>query len=209
MQKALAHVRQFRSITLSDEAQTELVRKSIHVVIATVPGLVNLFGVSATFVMLAAGTVFYTYAETLRLAGHNVAFVSSITAVAARKRDTGRFILGPVTLGVGAMLALLLYPEPAATLAIYALAFGDGIASLAGKLLGRTVLPGSGGKTVEGSVACLAIVFAASYAVTGLLRESLLIALAATALEMAPLKDMDNLVLPTGVGLLASQLLLV
>jgi dolichol kinase len=35
------------------------------------------------------------------------------------------------------MLSLLLYPDPAASIAIYALAFGDGLASLVGKLVGR------------------------------------------------------------------------
>jgi len=36
---------------------------------------------------------------------------------------------------------------------------------------------------------------------------ALLLALAATALEMIPVRDFDNLILPVGTGFLATQLL--
>jgi len=79
----------------------------------------------------------YTYAETLRMQGVSVGLISRITEAASRRRDKGSFSYGPVTLGLGAMLALMLYPEPAAAIAIYALAFGDGFSSLFGKIFGR------------------------------------------------------------------------
>lgn len=192
--------------SLSQEIETELIRKSLHMLIALVPSLAAVFGVGITLVILGSGTLFYAYCETLRMAGQSVAVVSSLTSRASRQRDFGRFALGPVTLGLGAMAALLLYPDPAASLAIYALAFGDGLASLFGKIVGRTVLPGMRGKTLEGTLACFVAIYVAGFALTGRAVESAAIAAAGSLLELAPTNDLDNLILPVGTGLLATLL---
>ena len=190
-------------ISLPQELHTEIVRKSIHMLIALVPGLATLFGVQFTLALLSAGTLFYTYCEMLRMQGRNVVLVSRLTSVASRRRESGRLTLGPITLGLGAMIALLLYPDPAASIAIYALAFGDGLASLFGKFFGRMVVPGTGGKTVEGSVACFAAVFLVAHALTGRSMEAGVVAAAAALFELMPSSDLDNLILPTGTGLVA------
>lgn len=183
----------------------ELVRKALHMLIALVPGLATIAGVVPTLGILALGVLVYSGAEHARLHGHPVLVISTVTVLASRPRDRGRFVAGPVTLGVGAMLALLLYPAPAAFLAIYALAFGDGIASLVGRAFGQTkVMPGT---TLEGSLACLVAVFAAGLALTADASISLLIAVAATFLEALPTDDMDNIILPVGVGMIATLLL--
>ena len=188
---------------ISREIRKESVRKAIHFLIALVPLLSNSIGAPTTLGLLAAGILIYTYAEWKRSRGASVPFISRITVYASRERDRGHFVLGPVTLGLGAMIALMLYPEPAASLAIYALAFGDGVASLVGKIFGRTVLPASGGKTIEGSFACFAAVFAASFVVVGQVGVAIALAFTAALLEAAPTEDLDNLILPTGVGFLA------
>jgi phytol kinase len=144
--------------------------------------------------------VVYALCESLRLRGIEVPFVSRITALAARRRDTGRFVLGPITLGLGALLALLLYPDPAATIAIYALAFGDGLSSLVGKTLGSLRLPFTGGKSLEGSLTCLAAVYFSAFALTGDGLRSLAVAFVATVTEAIPTKDLDNIVLPVLTG---------
>jgi dolichol kinase len=108
---------------------------------------------------------------------------------------------------VGALLALLLYPSTAAALAIYALAFGDGLASLAGKLLRTPRIPLTCGKTVAGSSACFVVVLLSSLRLTGSPVKALILAAVATALEMIPLRDFDNLILPVGVGFAASRFL--
>ena len=190
---------------LSQEIQTELFRKSIHLFIAGVPFLASI-DVGATLVLLATGVLVYTYAESLRIHGTPAYIISRLTQMASRPRDKGHFVLGPVTLGIGAMLALLLYPELAATIAIFALAFGDGLSSLVGKLFGRTTIPLTGGKTLAGSSGCFAAVVLASYAVTGSTVQAFVIAIAATLFEMLPTQDLDNIVLPVGVGFLASQI---
>jgi phytol kinase len=188
------------------EIQTELFRKAIHFLIAAVPFLANI-NRTLTMFALAAGIVLYTLAEAMRLQGVEVPVISGITRSASRDRDRGRFVLGPVTLGFGAILALSLYPHPASAVGIYALAFGDGLSSLFGKLYGRIEIPFSGGKTFAGSFACFAAVFISSYLVLGNMMMSTILAASATILEAAPLKDLDNIILPAGTGLIASILL--
>lgn len=187
------------------EIRTELIRKSIHLLIGLVPTLAA-WNLGFTVMLLGSGIIVYAYGEFLRLRGFEVVLVSRLTAMAARKRDMGKFVLGPVTLGLGAMLALLLYPEPAASIAIYALAFGDGLSSLVGKTFGSIRLPLTGGKSLEGSLTCFLAVLSASYALTGDAARSAMVALAATVVEAVPSKDLDNILLPVGTGLVAAML---
>lgn len=182
------------------ELKTEIIRKSIHFLIALSPSMAAI-NKPFTVVFLMIGTLGYTIMETLRLSGVKVPVISSLTGMASRSRDIGRFVMGPVTLGLGSLLALLLYPSPAAAIAIYALAFGDGFASLVGKFFGKWRPAFLCGKSVEGSFACFAAVFASAYAVSGSLHIALTAAITAMAVEALPLEDYDNLVLPITVGL--------
>ena len=186
--------------------QQEFVRKSIHLLIASIPVLATI-NFNITIALLTAGTLIYSYSETLRCSGTDVYFISDITLMAARERDRNKFVLGPVTLGLGALLTLLLYPNPAATIGIYALAFGDGLSSIFGKMFGKRLLPFTGGKTYGGSFVCFAAVFITSYRVCGHVGNSLIIAFTATMIEMLPLKDFDNLLIPIGTALTAQFVL--
>jgi dolichol kinase len=152
------------------------------------------------------GTLFYACMESLRLAGVEIPLISSLTSMASRPRDKSRFVLGPVTLGLGALLALLLYPSPAASIAIYALAFGDGLASLIGKIFGRTRPEFMRGKSIEGSLACFVAVGLSAYGVSRSFRAAFFAALTATLVEALPLADYDNIVLPIITGLVVQIL---
>ncbi|ADN01004.1 diacylglycerol/polyprenol kinase family protein [Spirochaeta thermophila] len=189
---------------LDRPVQQEVLRKSLHMSIALSPGVANTLGALPTIILLALGVTAYTLAEALRISGRRVGLISLITEWASRERDRDRFVLGPVTLGLGAMLALLLYPAPAATIAIYALAFGDGFASLMGRSLGGPRIPGTGGKTITGAFACFLAVYAAAFPLTRHPGEAAAIALSATLLELVPVDDLDNILLPVGTGLIAS-----
>jgi dolichol kinase len=189
-----------RGIPALRELKTEIIRKSIHFLIALSPSMaaVNL---PLTVVILSIGTLVYASMETLRLSGVTVPLISSLTNMASRSRDKGRFVLGPVTLGLGALLALLLYPSPAASIAIYALAFGDGFASLIGKFFGRIRPAFLKGKSIEGSLTCFMVVLVISYQVSFSYKTALIAALTAMVIEALPLEDYDNLVIPVMVGL--------
>lgn len=162
--------------------------------------MANLAGVPLTAAILLLGVLSYSAAEFARSRGVRIVFISAVTEMASRGRDTGRFVLGPVTLGFGALLALMLYPEPAASIAIYALAFGDGIASLAGKLFGRTKIPFTGGKSFEGSLACFAAVIIVSLEYFHDPVLALAVGLFAAVVEALPFGDFDNVALPMSVG---------
>ncbi len=185
--------------TVSDTVRGEVVRKSIHMMVSLVP-LMASYNKTITLGLLALGTLVYTYAEFMRCRGLQISFISRITAMASRDKELGHFVLGPVTLGIGAMMALLLYPAEAATIGIYALAFGDGVASLVGRLFGKIRIPGTGGKTIIGSLACFSAIYISTFAVCGNLGVSLGVAFIATAVEMIPLRDFDNILMPLSAG---------
>ena len=200
--------RRYRYLSHSPSVEAllkEFFRKSIHLCAAFIPLLAKLDKL-AVCLLLVLAIAAYSACELLRLRGIRVPLVSRITFYAARERDSGRFVLGPVTLAAGAALSLLLFPLRYATAGILALAFGDGTASIAGKLLGKHALPGAAGKTLEGSLACFAFVFAASLAVTRNFFHALFLALAAAVFEAIPLKDFDNLIIPLLIAFLAALL---
>jgi dolichol kinase len=193
----------------SREIRTEFIRKTIHILIALVPPLAAVIGKGPTLALLAGGVLFYSYSEIQRGRGKSVRIITRITTAAARDADfAGKIILGPITLGIGAMVSLLLYPEPAAIIAIYSLAFGDGISSIVGKAFGRIRLPGLQGKTLEGSMACFIVVFFFSYRILRSPSAAGVIAATATILEAIPVKDLDNLIMPMGSGLAACYFLI-
>ncbi len=177
----------------------ELFRKSIHICSSLVPFLAA-WQYSATVLALSFTIVFYILCEYNRLNGSAIPIVSRVTAYAARRRDEGRFVLGPVTMGLGVLLTLVLFPPDVARVGIMALAFGDGIASLAGKVYGRIRIPGAQGKTLEGSTACFVAVYVSSIFI---LRDPLMAfetALLAMLIEVLPLKDYDNLIIPLAIS---------
>ncbi|SRR6056297_1283336 len=183
------------------EVTTELVRKTIHMLIALVPPLAAL-NLEVTLMMLGSGVIFYAWTEIQRLEGHKIVFISFITTTASRRRDMNGMVFGPITLALGAMIALMLYPEPAATLAIYALAFGDGLSSIVGKSIGRVKIPMTGGKTVAGSLTCFFVIFFLALGPLPNPLTAVIVAFIGTILEVIPSKDLDNIILPVGVGLL-------
>lgn len=188
-------------------AYPEMLRKSIHMAVVVVPTAAA-FNITLTMVALAAGTLFYTWTEFMRLSGHTVPLVTSVTHRASRGKDQDGMVFGPVTLAVGAMLALMLYPDPVSTIAIYALAFGDGFAGLVGRMWGRLPLYFNSGKSVEGSFACFAAVFLVIFHYFDNPLEAVVVATAAMLIESTPLGDMDNIVMPFGTGLVAGLFLM-
>jgi dolichol kinase len=182
------------------ELKTEIIRKSIHFLIALSPSMAAV-NRPFTVALLMIGTLAYTFMEYLRLSGIKVPVISYITNIASRSREKGQFEMGPVTLGLGALLALLLYPSPVAAISIYALAFGDGFASLVGKFFGKWRPAFLLGKSIEGSMACFAAVLISAYAVSGSMQIAFAAAFTATIVELLPLEDYDNLALPVTVGM--------
>lgn len=177
----------------------EIFRKSIHLCSGFVPLCLKYFYKGAIGLLVFAGA-FYTLTQVLSLNGRRVPLVSDITDMAARERDRGKFVLGPLTLVLGILLAALFCPPKSAAVGIFALAFGDGLASLAGKLLGNLHIPRTGGKTCAGSLMCLLAIFISSFCVLGRTDAALVLALCGMLVEVLPLKDFDNILIPLLLG---------
>lgn len=177
----------------------ELFRKSIHICSSFVPFFLKL-AYWPVIGLLCLAIVVYTISELLRARGVNIPLISKITEIAARKRDENHFVLGPVTLSLGILIAALILPLDCARVGIFALAFGDGFASLMGKLIGKITIPGAHGKTAAGSLTCFFAVFVSTYCCCQNCLLSLVIALCAMFIEILPLSDFDNLIIPPVIG---------
>ncbi|MCQ2611140.1 MAG: phosphatidate cytidylyltransferase [Treponema sp.] len=184
----------------------EIFRKSIHLCTAFIPFLLNLFYWPIIILLLLAAAGF-SLSELLRLHGIKVPIVSFITEISARKRDDGKFVLGPVTLVLGIVAAGLLFDSPYRTIGILALAFGDGLASLCGKFFGIVHIPFTEGKTVAGSLACFTAILCSTYIVSKDPFASLVIATVGMLIEVLPLRDFDNLLIPVLLSFTAKLIL--
>lgn len=183
----------------------EIFRKSIHLCSCFIPLLLK-YAYKTTIALLIFAAAFYTLTQALALLGKRFPLVSDITDMAARERDRGKFVLGPLTLVLGIVLCALFCPQEAAAVGILALAFGDGLASLAGKFLGNLHIPYTGGKTCAGSLMCLVAIFVSSFLVLQRADAALVIALCGMLIEVLPLKDFDNILIPLLLGKLAQHL---
>jgi dolichol kinase len=182
--------------------QTEIVRKSIHMCTAFVPLLL------AHWYYPVIGLLFfalccYVICELLRYYGHEVPIVSFVTIHAARRHDTHYFVLGPVTLCVGVLITAIFFDSVPAKIGIWSLAFGDGLASLVGKLIGHTEIPHTNGKTIAGSFACFTASFITCLIASEKIAFSLVIGCFAAIIELIPMKDFDNLVIPVLIAAIA------
>ncbi len=185
----------------------ELFRKSIHICSSFVPLFLS-FAYWPVICLLVLAVVVYTVSEILRARGINIPLISKITEIAARKRDENRFVLGPVTLVCGILAAALLLPLDCARVGIFALSFGDGLASLMGKLFGKIPIPGAHGKTVAGSLTCFIAVFVSTFCCCQNCLISLIVATCAMFIEVLPLADFDNLIIPPAIGVIYYSLFL-
>ncbi len=177
----------------------ELFRKSIHICSSFIPLFLKL-AYWPVIVLLVLAVIVYSISEVLRSKNIELPLISKVTEIAARKRDENRFVLGPVTLVCGILLAALLLPLDCARAGIFALAFGDGLASLMGKLFGKITIPGAHGKTAAGSLTCFFAVFISTFCCCGNCFIALVIALCAMFIEILPLADFDNLIIPPAIG---------
>lgn len=186
----------------------EFFRKAIHLCTCLVPFLLDIAYIP-TIIGLSAILVLYIVCEILRLHGKYVPLISYITTKAARKRDENKFVLGPVTLCLGVILTSILFNQKAAAIGIFALALGDGLSSLFGRLFGKTLIPFTKGKSFVGSLTCFIAIFISALIITQCLTHALLIALIGMLIEMLPLKDYDNLVIPLITAFFSEYILLV
>jgi len=192
-----------RRVYTKAELSMELLRKSIHMLIALVPYIAAVLGRSGAALLLMGGVLFYVCAEGLRFFGFSLPVISGVTKAVSRKKERGRFALAPMTLGLGALIAISVFPQTQAAVAIYALAFGDSASTLAGKLLGRLRPAFLSGKSLEGSFACFAVSVLTAYLVISDLKTALAVGFVSLLIDALPLGEFDNILLPLAAGFAA------
>ncbi len=102
---------------------------------------------------------------------------------------------GATMLAIGFTAAVVLFPRTPAVAGLLYAGCGDAAGALVGRALGRHRYPW--GKSLEGSLAVLAVTFALAWLVPGLAPLAALgVAVGVSLLEAAPLPFDDNLILP-------------
>lgn len=184
------------------ELAKELFRKSIHLLTVFVPFALR-FAYYPTLILLSLVLILYIISEILRLHTISLPIISEITSAAARKRDGQGFVWGPVMLALGVILTAIFFEPIPAQIGITALALGDGLASLAGKFCGRLCIPFTKGKTIAGSFTCFFAIFVSTYCITKSLSSALFIGFVGAIIELVPIKDLDNILIPILLAFLA------
>jgi phytol kinase len=196
------------SIKISYKLKKEFFRKTIHMMAAFIPFFYYFFQYPVMTILLSV-TLLYFISEVLRIRWKiYIPVVSLVTLIAAREKDRDRFILGPITLSMGIFLALTFFDYRSAVISIYALAFGDGVASLFGETIGGWKIPFTFGKTLSGTMGCFTILIIV-YLSCGLnFYQAIFLAFIAAIIEVFPTGDYDNFLIPVITGLFAQNLLL-
>ena len=115
-------------------------------------------------------------------------------------------LLGSTYLLIAMLLTLHLFDKPVAFLALGFLILGDTVAAIVGKWIGKIRL--LGGKTLEGSLACLLVCYGLTLFMPDIpWHVGLIGALTATVFELLPIPLDDNFRIPLSAGF-AMELLL-
>jgi len=187
----------------------ELRRQTAHSLSIFLIPIVGLIGTSASAVALAVALVLLTalayfrkFREKYRELSRVEEWFEDVMYDYERRKEREAFPLqGPITLTLGILVALLVFPQHAMP-AIAVLAIADAVSTVVGKFYGRHRLPINGKKSWEGSIAFFvsAVFVLMFFAGT---REALLVAGIAAVVEGLPDLD-DNITIPLAVAALMS-----
>jgi len=189
---------------ISSSWRQELRRKGIHVCSLFV---LLLAGVNylLTLELLLAITFVYALSEWARLNGIGFPALGYITRLCVRTCERRRFAFAPVTLALGILLSLMLFPALIASITIAILACADSMATIVGKFYGKIRIPYNHKKSLEGSAAFLIIAFICA-AIYLPLKTALIVSLVSCIIESLPVKH-DNISIPLGTGLFLGLLI--
>ncbi len=183
----------------------EAQRKLVHYSSSTIPLGYWLVGKEWAVIILSLLSIFMLVAETTRLrTDWGRRWYNKYFGTMTRTSEQSQFT-GATFVVIGALMAAYLYEKEVAILAMLFLSFGDPSAGFIGLKYGRIKI---GRKTVEGSLACLAICLLLT-PVTGLpLSVGIAGAVTATIAELIPWRLLnDNIAIPLFSGGVMAYLL--
>ncbi len=182
----------------------ELRRKGIHACSLLVP-LLAAVNYLLSLELLLAITIVYAVSEWARLNGIRFPVLSYITGSCVRSSERRRFAFAPVTLALGVLLSLVLFPTLIACVTIAILACADSMATIVGKFSGKIRIPYNHNKSIEGSAAFFITAFICA-AVYLPLKTALIVSLVSCIIESLPVNH-DNITIPLGTGLFLGMLI--
>ncbi|MBE7548993.1 putative fusion protein of n terminal phosphoserine phosphatase and c-terminal phosphatidate cytidylyltransferase [Candidatus Kuenenia stuttgartiensis] len=178
----------------------EIRRKLLHIIIALVPVFSQYIFITTLSVLFSI-VVFYLISEFLRVNGLSFPLLGLVTKSSIRKREERGIAFGPITLILGAAFSILIFPKEIASAVIWIVAFSDAAATLVGKSIGKIRIPYNRQKSVEGSLAALAVAIICGCIFLPI-APALIAAFVACFIESLPLRAADNLLMPVGAGLI-------
>ena len=182
----------------------EFRRKGIHACSLFVPMLAGV-NYLLTLKILILITILYLASEWARLNGIRFPILSSITRLCVRSSERRRLAYAPVTLALGVVLSLVLFPALVACVTIAILACADSMATIVGKFYGKIRIPYNHKKSLEGSVAFYITAFMCAVIYVPL-KTALIVSLVSCIIESLPI-EFDNITIPLGTGLFLGLLI--
>jgi len=173
----------------------ELFRKFIHIFGAGIPFLTKVIDKTQVLIALALIVVIYLISEILRHHGLSNPFISKITKRAQRSTETRNIIFGPVLLGIGIILTLLLFNYSIYTPSILVVSISDTLSTIVGSKIGRHQFRILKNSSLEGSLAF----FFSSFIILFFFCPfyiSLIGAFFSTLIEIIPIYNLDNIAIP-------------
>lgn len=173
-------------------------RKLIHLSAVLVPILSELTSKAMVLTAVCIITIVYSLEEILRLKGRGLPVITSFTLRMSCPEETAHFIVRPIYLAVGVILALVLFPTRIAYASIGIVAVGDPVAAYVGGRIGRRHVRRR--KTLEGLMAG----FIASFLAASLIvypAAAFVGSAGAMVMELLDIPD-DNLTMPIAAGAL-------
>ncbi|MFW6181950.1 MAG: diacylglycerol/polyprenol kinase family protein, partial [Spirochaetota bacterium] len=176
----------------------EVYRKLIHFMGVPLPFLAAL-NRDLIFFLLLGVIMVYSLSEGLRYMGFHFPVVSHVTRRARRLSEFRGFIMGPVSLTVGILASVILFPPRVYLPAVLIVCISDSLSGLVGRRFGAHVLP-CWKRTLEGSAAFYlsAMAILLFFLPVG---QALLLGLVPTVIELLSPHDLDNLFIPLGTAL--------
>jgi dolichol kinase/phosphoserine phosphatase len=176
----------------------ELRRKGVHVCALFVPLLAGI-NYLLTLESLVAITIAYLASEWARLNGIRFPALSFVTKLCVRPRERRKLAIAPVTLALGVVLSLVLFPPLIACVTIAILACADSMATIVGKFYGKVRIPYNHKKSLEGCVAFFTTAFICAVIYMPF-KTALIVSLVSCIIESLPV-EFDNISVPLGTGL--------
>jgi dolichol kinase len=171
-------------------------RKLIHLSALLIPILTEVTSKTVVLTAVCVTAIVYTLEEMLRLKGHRLPVLTSFTLRMSRPEETTSFVIRPIYLAVGIILALVFFPTPIAYASIGIVAVGDPVAAYVGGKIGHRHVRRK--KTLEGLIAGFVVSFLLAslivYPVAAFAGSA-----AAMLMELLDIPD-DNLTMPIAAG---------